>query len=730
MRRIRPDLTYKRETADIMSSVYEPWQRGAKDQREGVHRLVNRIVSFGDEAVSELEYVSAKFMPQSADITESHTVFDIAGYEPDTLRIGTSALTDIYAETSSIDRVLDGIYDSFTTYATYKTPAVFTDLCGHDGETVYGLADSTVYAYTLADGRYRIDDTDTASLVSFTFYADSSFRTVVIPEDADLSTLRIYDADRRTLNIELLSHESARGTYMPLFDRDRDGVIWYDDRDALEAIRNIKQSAMTPEQWAQICDLDYNDNRCVDDADLIPFDVAFASLSDSIYAAARVISPVNGAVTVSYSVKGSTIVAIDDADDGYTPRISLDPINGYGHAVWYDADIDAYLCLQNDQFLHIVKRGNFDSVANDHLVYLPLWNTNTRAIDLMVWNGYVWILATDGTTHKLFCGDILREQIFTTEYVYDLTLPETPQACTFVSNGRILIAAGMNLVELQPKRYVYYYNGSHLYLSNRETITDASGAAVPVSAVKVFNSFDSFGYNLGLSRRWESSNETFRDIILNAFAYPNSHSRIGMRNCMLREFGLDAHYREALQLCRLPGPIDASHHVYINGSQALVTSEGSTVTITAGGMTYIATHTSGTAVSPLSYIECISPHPDTASIVLDASFFDGDGISRSLTGIKLVFPPFHDDHRVTVTSFTDQAELRNAGYVDSVGVPTAALYTRMLEEDIAHPALFANAIVNEWPLDFIRVPSCPIVPTGYNPLLTSFMLETEQLSIS
>ena len=730
MRRIRPDLTYKRETADIMSSVYEPWQRGAKDPREGVHRLVNRSVSLGDEAISELDYIRAKFMPQSADITESHTLYDIAGYTPDSLRIGTVPLTSVYAETASIDRVLDGVYDEFVTFATYTTPAAFTDLCGHTGKTVYGLSDGTVYAYDLSDASHVIDASRSSSMVSFTFYADSTCRTLVIPEDADLSSLRVADADGMTHSIEILSHSTARGVYMPVFDRDGDGVIWYDDRDVVESIRNVKQSELTPERWAQICDLDYNDNLVVDDADLVPFDAAFGSLSDSIYAAARIISPVNGALTVSYSVKGSAIVAIDDNEDGYTSRTSLDPLNGYGKAIWYDKTLDAYLCLQDDQYLHIIKRGNFDSIANDHLVHLPLWNTRAEAIDLMVWNGYVWVLASDGHTHKLFCGDILKEQLFTTDIVFELSLPETPQACTFVTNGRILIAAGTKLIELQPKRYVYYYNGSHLYLSNRETVTDTDGKAVPVSTVKVFNSFDSFGYNIGLNRRWGVSNETFRDTIINAFMYPNSHSRIGMRNCMLREFGLHARYAESLQICRLPGPIDNTRPIYINGIQAVMSSFGDGIAITADGRVFHAMHTAGAGVPSLSFIECVTSHTDELTITLGASFIDGDGLSRVLSDVKLVFPPMHDDERITITPFTDPDALARAGYTDNSGMPTSTLYARMLVEDAAHPALFSNAVVNEWPLDFIRVPSCPIASTGYNPALSSIVTETDTITLS
>ena len=75
MRRVRSDLSYKETTRDIVDNVFDSWQLPAKEEREGIHRLVNRVVSLGQEFNKELSYVEDMFFPGRMDLSEETMLY-------------------------------------------------------------------------------------------------------------------------------------------------------------------------------------------------------------------------------------------------------------------------------------------------------------------------------------------------------------------------------------------------------------------------------------------------------------------------------------------------------------------------------------------------------------------------------------------------------------------------------------------------------------------------------
>jgi hypothetical protein len=71
MRRRSIDFSYKQRTSDIVRSVYEPWQLTYRDAREGVHRLVNTVVSVSDEFDNEIKEIENLFFIDHIDIGKS-----------------------------------------------------------------------------------------------------------------------------------------------------------------------------------------------------------------------------------------------------------------------------------------------------------------------------------------------------------------------------------------------------------------------------------------------------------------------------------------------------------------------------------------------------------------------------------------------------------------------------------------------------------------------------------
>ena len=718
MRRIRPNLTYKADTAILVKDTYEPWQRTYRDAREGMHRILNRLVSMGDEVLSERDYIRGKFMPQTIDITETDTVWFIpSGETPDDVYLNGIALSAQYTVTDTVDALLDGIYDDFTIHSLHPTPVTFTDMTGHISPYIYGLSKGSVYKYDLTDNTVTTCEETSTEYASFVIYVDTASTIFAIPEHADLATVTVVDSANNRVVFDLLTHATATGAYMPIFDRDHDGIIWDDDRQIIEAIRGKAQSDMTPQEWADVEDLDYTGDLRIGNDDLMPFDNAYHSLSDAIPGALRIRGNRVGIMTVRYAVERPGIVAIDDSET-YAARYAADPISQFGTSVWHDPVLDVYFAIASDGFLHVIKRGIFDSIANDHRIHVPLWNSAAHLLDVLVWNGYLWILATDGNIHKLFMADVYVEQIFTTTHEYVLPLPWVPTSFTVLQSGRMVIAGSSQLAQLQPKRRVVYRSNNLTYLTNHELLTNKAGQVVPVISQSVFNSFDAFAFNLGLTRSYGKNNTDVYNLIMNAGAFPNGHTSAAMKNVILRELGDLAIQNEVFPYQVLPNRLDTTHRLYIDGLPATVTTVSTsirTIVTTAGSWQLHFDR----------ILERLAPTAH-ATYQIDGYWIDGDGVSRNLDAVAVTFASQYDDTRVRVQAFTDAAFLRDNAYVTDAGV-TEKLRTYMLAMDTTHPALISNVTVNMWPFDFVRTPIAPLVATGYNPVID--ISDDEQLTI-
>ena len=700
-----------------MRDVYEPWQRGYTDAREGVHRTVNRLVAIGDEVASECGYVRGKFMPQTIDITETDLVWYVpSGEAPEDLYIGTATVASRYTAAATIDTLLDGIYDAFEVYAEHPLSLTFTDMTGHVYPYVYGLSDTAVYRYDISTDAVDACIETTRARTSFVAYVDMTATVIILPNDVDIATVEIRNSAGDRVLFETLTPDTARGSYMPLFDRDHDGIIWNADRATIDAVRGKSQADLTPQEWADVEDLDHNHNLRIDDDDLRPFDNAYHSIADTLHGAVRILGNQVGRMTVSYYVERPGIIALDDGET-FVPRYAADPISSFGSSIWYDDILDVYFAVKDDQFLHVIKRGALDSASNDHRIHLPLWNTSARLLDVLVWNGYLWVLATDGATHKLFMADVYREQVFTIDREYTLPITWKPTAFTVLHTGRMIIAGAKKLIELQPKRYSSYRTNGITYLTNKETLTTKAGVPVQLLPQRVFNSFDAFAYNLGLTRSYGRTNEEVRELIYNAGRYPNGHTAAKMRNVILRELGYLAIQDDVYPYVTLANPLDVTKPVYVNGLQAHCVTENGTTTITAGSALFTLRFS--------RILERRAP-TDSATYVFDGYWIDGDTRSRRLSDVKVSFDDAYVDDRVVVRSFTDADYLTDNGYMLQ-NAPTDTLRSFMLTMDRQHPALVSNCVINAWPFDFIRTPSVPLLPTGYNPAIN--ISEDEQLTI-
>lgn len=711
MRRVTANLSYHRETNDIIQAQFKDWQLTYRDARDGVHRMTNTVVGLSQEAESEMRYVRDMFMPSTMRLSEEWVLYRTNHVATaDGLYIDGVSVDTTLPLAGSIDEMIDGTFDQVILEKQMGTGNSFTALAALSSMEIYGLTE-TGSVYNI------LPDSDEVSLiesidpieVADTFVADSINRVYRITEEIISGTISAQN-DTGTVPITVLEQNSNMA-YNTIYDLDGDGIIWNSDIALINSYRGVSQSDVTPTEWADISVLDINGNGVFDDDDYAMAVYHFNTLADGVYAAVEVSTSITGIVTITYQPKQDRPIGIKSNNDGYAILYGDDIMTSFGSIVAYDPELDIhYVTTGSSQQIKALRRLSDGSIISDVMIGIPANHHSENITGLAVSNGILIAVTSGDTGSYIYFGDTLIEYVDVLDYSIPLPSGVTPDAMTFSPDDRLIITAGENLYIYKPGRNRYIVIDEQVYLNQRHTILDASDESVVLIPSYVFNSFDAFAYNLGMSRPWGSDNLAMRRMIFDFFEHTHGHTKSGMEYGIARELGYVNQTIAGTMTYMLSNPIDTEDAIYINGKYLQRTSEDdaepSVYTSEYGTVTIFEKKG---ILLPASIIES----ENISSITVTGSFEAENGQLHSIDE-EIIIETGVTDHPVVVNSLGNIEYLIEKGYLTTGDLPTDEFRQIVEAYDYAHPSTYRNIVFNENGIDTERIPYRHFCPNTFN----------------
>lgn len=700
MRVPEPALYYRPQTKDIVNRTFQPWQLIVRDQREGLHRLINRIVSLADELHSEARYIESMFFPDSCDMSEPYEVSTfVPARLPEQIRVNGTPLTELYPEASSLDEFLAGLPTHYRTHHTVTTVAHDSLSMTHSDAVYLVGASGAVYCYNAR--------TDTESML----------RTPDMPQT---ETMRVVVDDHRTFlitkpasNVAVTTPSGAAlpfslnttpGNYNPDFDVDGDGVIGEYERSLVAQAYGARMEDVSLATWNQIGWCDIDGDGYVSDRDVTIVHTSIPSFDPTAFAAVSIGSTYRGEAIITYVVQTDVqYTAIADVL-GSNPQYKVPDALRACRALSYDATTDVYYVVDNATTLRAVKlHPTLGNVLNDSLLHVPLW-VSGEIMDVDVCGGFLYVLMSDGTQHMIGTAFIHGEYVAGVDATAPLECPFAPRMLGVGSDGLVVVSDGttLGIVYATRERYIAIENSTYVSAAISGEVVDTEGTPLAVVPHKIFNNFDSFAYSLGILRPPGRDNWWMREAIYDFFRHRQGNHPIGITYHTMRGCGVipDTYYSYP-RVVTSPVQFALDQPMVANGMPMTVTSGApyrisadGIVCETAEGMHFVVIELSG---------EC----------TISGSVYDGNGDLRgdSFTisvpdGVPYESAPIHcvqgDDRRV----------LSTLGYY-SGDVPTQVLLDLMCTRAQSEPTVWKNAIPGRTPVKALRASVDPVVPTVY-----------------
>lgn len=719
MRRTLPDISYKKQTREIIESNFKPWQLSRKDEREGFHRLVNEVVSHVQELSSEVSYVENMFFLDSIDVNEDWVMFTTyPNYKLSELYFSGEPVTETCTEVTTTDDFIGNGFD-----VSYPVKSI-----SFSGEPIsINLTNQRIEV--LSSRKIHTIDIVTSEIIS-TSSADVILsgemevvvgelnRQIPIEERIRPETL-IITVDGTTVPYTIKNASEFTSPWNPDFDVDNNGIVGsYEEFIARSNIGSIATD-FTPSEWEKIGWLDIDEDGVISEKDVSRVLLYTNSISPGVYHVVNVSGTRTGVMALSYEKYNPNALMFSKGD---CPDHVIDDenlISDLYKSVTYVNEISVYFGVETDGRTLRAFKYDFDNsqITADMMIHIPDLTASGEILDVASANGFVYALIKEPSGHRIAYDNVLKESIEYLSGSADIVMSGEPTLIGASPNGSIILYADntINFVSAERDRCMEVDGES--FFNIRKTLTLEDGTAVKIVPSYIFNSFDAFAYSFGIERPYGMNNLLFKDIISDFWIHQQSNSEYGMNYGILREVGIipdDLSYCGDLYI--LPETIIQSGNLWyvnVNGCEMNMISESSGIVVFSGIPGEMQVYSGHIA----TFSEEILKDYDTLEI--SSYFSDGNGDPIYLTyNVKVKrgksIPDIH------VYSYDNAGFLESEGFIVS-GEPTEEFIAFVNEIDSEDPFTYANAVVDVTPMDMKR--TCPeyIIPTVYDPKMAQIL---------
>jgi len=732
MRRKNANLTYKNRTASIVADHFETWQLTRRDPRDGIHRLINTTVSMIEELDSETAYIEQMFMPDAMDLAEPWVMYQSYPFNAlADLYVSGQLASDILTVATSIDEFLFGDIDFLSPEFTISGIPYTKSILSTGIDQIYLLGSGTLAEYNLQTQEFvrsgQIDVTYTAMKM---FYADVEHPVYTMKENFREETLQVT-LSGVPVSYTLQMASDMTGTWVGEFDVNYDGYIGEYERDAVSSALGITQQQVSPSVWPLYDWMDVNKDGAISESDYNAILLSVPSVAPDITAVVKVPRSVAGAVSIVYEIELPRTEHLYRGSSPFSKLTDLDKLYEFSSKVAYDNVSDIYYGINADgtQLRAYRYDPQNDEVVSDILVHVERWSHDCLLIDLDTYDGFLFVLAGDGTTNKMFYGDIWGET--TWEIPTEVEIPslsgELPTAMTATQDGYFVVAIGDTLRVFSQGRDKAIDVGGIGYFNNRHSLALEDATALKTIPSYIFNAFDSFAYSaMGLSRPLGCDNLQMRKLIMDFWQHPQGNDKLGMNFGLMREFGYENDDTVVSGLVySIPAELTYSGEsvwdVYVNGYAMDVSEIASGEVLLSGEIG---------SIRVLSGIELIPDEQITEDynyLRIEGYFLDGNEDPMRLV-YTIPIDQGKVDPDIMVRTYGDSGFLTDVGYIIS-GEPVQELIDIVTEAESTNPFVYSNAMTNMIPMDSNRISVEPALATIYDVDISGLISELTEVEI-
>lgn len=714
MRRRSIDFSYKQRTSDIIRSVYEPWQLTYRDAREGVHRLVNTVVSVSDEFDNEIKAIENLFFIDHIDIGEEHVLYRTLSVMPASgLFLSGVPVSGIVRPALNVDDLVSGEFDVLLSGEIPLTPlpvSGISDIIGiHTDQIVY-LCDSGIIAFNPRTGQeiYRLPSS-IIPLASGEIILDVNNPIGLIEEEFEESTLQVYK-DGSAIPYTLTS--SFVEGYEQELDIDSNGVIWLPEAARLSEIAGKSIAVYGVDTWHVASWADLDQDGTIGAMDVASVRSLIPSARPGVFGAFTIPSSSYGKVVYTYERKVPRPLLLVRNGSEYRTIISSSALAEEYTDIAYDEHTDVYYGIRSTLEVDALRyMSEHDSIISRIPLHVELWHHECEIIDLDTAHGYLFLLVRGPSEYRVLYTDIWKEYVEEVELSSRVEIPLGFEPChlSCTDDGHILLSDGYSYLMLKPTRDRYLEIGDHVYFNLRHGVRDVSGTPVRLVPHFLFNNFDSYAFSLGVERAPGCNNVQLRALVHDFYVREQGTSAIGMAHGVHRELGYtgkrvvpSGHY------VTLPFTLADGFPCVINGE----TVSGIPSPL-SGSLFFSGEFGSFDVVGG----RLLCPYYDTLSVhSLHCEFNALDGNQDVIEcEYDLTLGDYTQEMPIGVWSLQDRLFLEREGLVVD-GVETPALVSLVRSLESSSPSLVRNVVIDQSVAAPLVVPDDILVPTRFGPL--------------
>jgi len=756
MRRKKPDYSYKEQTRSIITDNIDPWQLIYKDEREGFHRYINRVVSLGEELETEAQYVENRFFPDTMDVSEEWVMF-----KP----FPTVSINEVYLSgepLSSVSNIneAENIDDFLSGYVEYMSGDIVNSELPYL-ESIVSISTSELYALTsgilyeidtIHNRIYSSGDIENRQYQVKKVDFDSNNRICTIDEKYITGTIRVYTTDSFeqiydnieydiTVPIDTVESEASgipfivketvdlTGIWNEDFDIDDNKYIGNVELDVLNNIYGRNMNDFSPEEWEQYSWADVNNNGVIDEYDYNAVKSAIYSASPEIQG---VIEVPNGTLTSAIVVYEKDIPKpkyIYRDNSTYNIIMSDHVFNNTICKVVYDSHTSIYYGISNDKMSlkAMTYDDSIESITGDEYIFLPRWSENCEIIDIDIYNGHLFAIVGDGETFKIFYDDIWGEYVDSLLLQIELHLPPEfiPHSMSMSTDGSVIISGTDSALICIPTRDKYIEIDKIVYFNKKQDVTDSESNSLLMVPQLIFNSFDSFAFSLGIARPPGCDNIKMKEIIYDFYEHMQGHDNTGASYGIIRELGgTNIDISPSGELYFLPYTLDNTSALYINEYRMTKIEELGTIVTYSGDIGTVIVD-SGVQIIPDSKITSRYDTMDFECYAIDGN---GDSVECDYSlSIKLGYPGTSGDIEIFTLADENYLSDSRVDYISDNEITDEFIDIVTKIED-SNPLIYKNAEACTVPMDTYRISMEPLINTVYDPWMSGIIDPEHEIS--
>jgi len=729
MRRTNPDFGYKDETRSLVNVNFEPWQLIHRDEREGIHRWLNRLVSYSLDIDTEMSYVERMFFPEQCDINEPWVVYRT---DPDLplsdISISGEPASTVITLADSMDEFLAGPFTNLQDHLYMSGETAYLSLMSENIANIHmipvmsGIAEYT--ADMLESTFATKSDNDTSQYYEVEAILDTTNHAIILTDDIDKESLSVKIGGVN-ISYTLYQPEDFSGRFMDQFDADNNGYIGEYEHRLLTGILGMRMSDMGIDDWNEISWADVDGDGHISEQDYTVIMSSIPSVRSDVKSVVFASPMAKGIVTARYKLR-SSIPSIIYSDDGVPSVLyQTDTLSELYDAIAYDSRYDIYYVISNNNTqLHAITYNKvLDTVTGTSLILCQRPSSAHLLLDMDIYDGYLFVLVSDGTTHQIVYGDIWSEYLEELKYTADIRFNRqfTPVMLSIGNDGGFIVGDGKSLIHLKSEMdRCIEVNGSAFFNQRRNDLTNLSGEVVTAVPHYVFNNLDSFAYSIGIRRPWGKDNIWMRKAIRDFYRHRQGLDAIGASYGITRELGFaNKTVVPSGHVYYLDASIDTSGDIAINDTPVNVIDDTNDCVTLSGDGEYHS-------ITSQRYLNVY--HTSDYTLTLSGSFEDGDGYYVPcvytldiLSGIRVP--------DIRVRSFDERDYLINHGYMDISGTPSSELISFVHKYEQSEPGIYRNAVTNITETDQVRFSPNPVIITSYDPDINELLTTEEVITL-